>query len=212
MARTGKLKVYRTAAGFHDAYVAAPSQKAALAAWGSDHDLFARGIAELVTDPDLSAEPLASPGVVIKRSRGTTAEQIAALPARAVATVRKTGVADEDGVAGADGGRPRRSRTKIPASTKAEPKPKPKPQPKPSRRALEAAEEAVEACESEFRRSLRTLADREAALARERRELERSRDKALEKARAAAEVEKQRYDDALSGRADVLQSGSRRST
>jgi hypothetical protein len=46
MARASKLKVYRTAAGFHDAYVAAPSQKAALAAWGSDHDLFARGGAE----------------------------------------------------------------------------------------------------------------------------------------------------------------------
>ena len=31
-----KLKVYRTPIGFHDAYVAAPSQKAALDAWGSD--------------------------------------------------------------------------------------------------------------------------------------------------------------------------------
>lgn len=191
MARAGKLKVYRTAAGFHDAYVAAPSQKAALAAWGSDHDLFARGIAELVTDPDLSAEPLASPGVVIKRSRGTTAEQIAALPARASAMARKTEVADED-----EGG-PRRSRAKVAPTPTPAAAPKPKPKPKPSRRALEAAEEAFEACESEFRRTLRKIADREAALARERRELERSRDKAVEKARAAVEDEKQRYDDAL---------------
>ncbi len=193
MARAGKLKVYRTAAGFHDAYVAAPSQKAALAAWGSDHDLFARGIAELVTDADLSAEPLASPGVVIKRSRGTTAEQIAALPARAPATSRKVDAPDEE-----EGG-PRRSRAKVaPTPTPAAaPKPKPKPKPKPSRRALEAAEEAFEACESEFRRTLRKIADREAALARERRELERSRDRAVEKARAAVEDEKQRYDDAL---------------
>ncbi len=81
MARAPKLKVYRTPAGFYDAYVAAPSQKAALEAWGSDHDLFARGIAELVTDAALAAEPLADPGVVVRRSRGTTAEQIAALPA-----------------------------------------------------------------------------------------------------------------------------------
>lgn len=191
MARAGKLKVYRTAAGFHDAYVAAPSQKAALAAWGSDHDLFARGIAELVTDPDLSAEPLASPGVVIKRSRGTTAEQIAALPARAPATSRKVDAPDEG-----EGG-PRRSRAKAAPTPTPAAAPKPKPKPKPSRRALEAAEEAFEACESEFRRTLRTLADREAALARERRELERSRDKAVEKARAAVEAEKQRYDDAL---------------
>lgn len=187
MARAAKLKVYRTAAGFHDAYVAAPSQKAALAAWGSEHDLFARGIAELVTDPELSAEPLASPGVVIKRSRGTTAEQIAALPARAPATAREADGPDEDR------GGPRRSRVKAaPAAA-----PKPKPKPKPSRHALEAAEEAFEACESEFRRTLRTLADREAALARERRDLERSRDQAVKKARAAVDAEKQRYDDAL---------------
>ncbi len=65
------LKVYRTPIGFHDAYVAAPSQKAALAAWGA---------AELVTDPALTAEPLAHPGVVVKRLRGTAAEQFAALP------------------------------------------------------------------------------------------------------------------------------------
>lgn len=32
--RNRKLKVYRTPIGFHDAYVAAPSQKAALEAWG----------------------------------------------------------------------------------------------------------------------------------------------------------------------------------
>lgn len=51
------LKVFRTPAGFHDAYVAAPSQKAALKAWGSEADLFARGIAEKVTDPKLMEAP-----------------------------------------------------------------------------------------------------------------------------------------------------------
>ena len=75
------LKVYRTPIGFHDAYVAAPSQKAALAAWGSDANLFARGVAEVVTDPALTAEPLASPGTIIKRLRGSAAEQLAAAPA-----------------------------------------------------------------------------------------------------------------------------------
>ena len=77
-----KLKVFRTPIGFHDAYVAAPSQKAALAAWGSDADLFARGVAELVTDDALTAEPLAHPGEVIRRLRGTAAEQLAAAPPR----------------------------------------------------------------------------------------------------------------------------------
>ncbi|RHW18650.1 hypothetical protein D1610_00300 [Sphingomonas gilva] len=79
MAAARKLKVFRTPIGFHDAYVAAPSQKAALEAWGSDHDLFARGVAERVTDAQLSAEPLANPGKIIKRMRGTAAEQKAAL-------------------------------------------------------------------------------------------------------------------------------------
>ena len=77
------LKVFRTAAGFHDAYVAAPSRAAALRAWGADRDLFARGAAEEVTDAALTAEPLAHPGEVIRRSRGTAAEQMAALPADA---------------------------------------------------------------------------------------------------------------------------------
>ena len=35
-----KLKVFRTAIGFHDAYVASPSRAAALRAWGADTDLF----------------------------------------------------------------------------------------------------------------------------------------------------------------------------
>jgi hypothetical protein len=49
-----KLKVYRTAIGFHDAYVAAPNQKAALEAWGSNANLFGLCMAELVTDETLT--------------------------------------------------------------------------------------------------------------------------------------------------------------
>ncbi len=91
-----RLKVFRTPAGFHDAYVAAPSRKAALKAWGSDRDLFARGIAEEVTDPDLMREPLACPGVVFRKSRGSADAQLAALgddepdaPARKSAKAKK---------------------------------------------------------------------------------------------------------------------------
>jgi hypothetical protein len=72
-----RLKVFRTPAGFHDAYVAAPSRKAALAAWGATADLFARGLAEEVTEPALMEAPLAAPGTVVRRSRGTAAEQLA---------------------------------------------------------------------------------------------------------------------------------------
>jgi hypothetical protein len=76
------LKVFRTAAGFHDAYVAAPSRKAALDAWGADVDLFARGIAEQVSDPKLTAAPLKKPGEVIMLSRGGLADQLKALGPR----------------------------------------------------------------------------------------------------------------------------------
>ena len=73
------LKVYRTAIGFHDAYVAAPSMKAALAAWGTDKNLFARGVAEQVTDPALTAAALARPGEVVRVPRGSPAEHVRAL-------------------------------------------------------------------------------------------------------------------------------------
>jgi len=79
MAKAKKLKVFRTPIGFHDAYVAAPSRKAALEAWGSDGDLFAQGLAEVVTDPKLTKKALARPGEVIRTLRGTEAEQLRAL-------------------------------------------------------------------------------------------------------------------------------------
>lgn len=77
-----RLKVFRTPIGFHDAYVAAPSRKAALAAWGTDADLFARGTAEEVTEARLTAEPLKRPGEVIRVSRGDLAAQLKALGPR----------------------------------------------------------------------------------------------------------------------------------
>jgi hypothetical protein len=73
-----KLKVFRTMTGFHDAYVAAPSRAAALRAWGASTDLFAMGAAEEVTDPKLMEEPLSKPGEVIRQSRGSDAEHLAA--------------------------------------------------------------------------------------------------------------------------------------
>jgi hypothetical protein len=172
MARAPRLKVYRTAAGFHDAYVAASSQKAALAAWGSEHDLFARGVAELVTDPELAAEPLASPGVVIKRSRGTAAEQIAALPDR----------------------KPTPQARKAPAPAPRQAKARP---PKPGSAKVDSAAAALDAVQREHDRQLHALAEREAALARERRSLERARDAALGKAQKVLDAEQAAYDAAL---------------
>jgi hypothetical protein len=80
-----KLKVFRTPTGFHDAYVAAPSRKAALEAWGAATDLFARGSAEEITDARLMAEPLKHPGEVIRVSRGDLQAQLKALGPRKAA-------------------------------------------------------------------------------------------------------------------------------
>ena len=110
-----KLKVFRTPIGFHDAYVAAPSRKAALAAWGSEADLFARGVAEEVSDPKLTKGPLAHPGEVIRLSRGDLPAHLKALP--------------------------KRKRAKAPEP---EPAAKPrKPKPPPKRGKVDAAEAAV---------------------------------------------------------------------
>lgn len=73
-----KLKVFRTSSGFHDSYVAAPSRAAALRAWGANTDLFAMGAAEQVTDSKLMDEPLADPGTIVKRSRGSAGEHLSA--------------------------------------------------------------------------------------------------------------------------------------
>ena len=144
-----KLKVFRTAIGFHDAYVAAPSRKAALAAWGTDKDLFARGVAEEVTDPALMAEALNEPGTVFKRLRDAPPEQATARPKA------RTG-----------------SRKPAGPSRRAERVPSPPPPPPPSRDELDAARRALEEALERHQAEQRDLAARERALAEERRSID----------------------------------------
>lgn len=156
------------AVGFHDAYVAAPTQKAAIAAWGADDDVFRRGTAELVTDPNLAKEPLARPGEVVKRLRGTAAEQIAAL-----------GEAEPP---------PR-------AAAKGEAKARPKPRPR--RDALAAAEAALEDAEARHGETLKELTDREAKLARERKALETKQRRERERLEARRDTAETAYEAAM---------------
>lgn len=122
MPKPKALKVFRTPIGFHDAYVAAPTKKATLEAWGSHRNLFAIGEAEQVTDPKLMRAPLATPGTVVKVSRGTTAEQLRALPPNEKPKAKKA--------------EPERARsTKKPVPKKAVPR--------PSRAELEQAEASL---------------------------------------------------------------------
>ena len=167
------LKVYRTPIGFHDAYVAAPSKKAALRAWGSDKDLFARGMAEIVTDAELIAAPLEQPGVVIKRSRGTAAEQIAALP-------------------------PDRPRRAAPAKKEAKAaSPARKPTPRPDRSTLDAAERELASLEKSQSTERREIEARLAVVQRERDALLRNQAERRAAAEEAREQAAGAYDQAI---------------
>lgn len=164
------LKVYRMPVGFHDAYVAASSQKDAIAAWGSDKDVFSRGQAEIVTDPDFTAEPLASPGKVIKRLRATAAEQIEA--------------------AGKVEGRTpkRKPAAKAPAA---------KPKPRPSRAKLDAAQRSIADLEATHAAALRDLDKQEAALRRDREALKDKQKREMAQLEAKRDHERANFDDAL---------------
>lgn len=174
-----KLKVFRTTTGFHDAYVAAPSQKAALEAWGADANLFARGVAEQVTDPKLMAAPLERPGEVIKLSRGDLAAQLKALGPRKAKARKQTTPADQ----GKEKARPRTSA---------------KPKPPPKRDRVDAADAALkEAREGHAAAIAKLEAERasiearmEALRSKQEKEivrLERKRDEAREAYRKALE-------------------------
>ena len=181
MPRTAKLKVYRTPIGFHDAYVAAPSMKAALEAWGTDKNLFARGVAEQVTDPALTRAALARPGEVVRVPRGSASEHVKAL-----------------------GAMPRRTKAakaakavEQPASAKRAVAPRREKPPKPSRDQLRFAEAALAGAKTRARERHAELAAQERALAAERKRVERQL--AAETARFERRLEQARaqYDKAL---------------
>jgi uncharacterized sporulation protein YeaH/YhbH (DUF444 family) len=170
--RKQKLKVFRTPIGFHDAYVAAPSRKAALEAWGADSNIFAQGIAEEVTDPELMEEPLARPGEVIRRARGSAEEHVAAADSQRPG--KKEG-----------GSRIKENRPSLRPSPAKRERGK-----KPSREELDAAEEALEKAERKQRKALGRIDEQIQKLDRERRDLQRRHER--ERDELADEVERAR--------------------
>jgi hypothetical protein len=163
------LKVFRTSAGFHDAYVAAPSRKAALEAWGANVDLFARGVAEQVTDTALMAEPLKRPGDVIMKSRGGLADQLKALGPR------KTG------------------RKKVDAVPNANPQAvKP-----PSRARLEKAEAALTEAEKRLASDRATLEAQRDAVERKIAALKARQTKELSRLKERRNAAREAYQEAL---------------
>jgi hypothetical protein len=66
-----KLKVFKAQFGFFDTVVAAPSQAAALRAWDTRQDLFARGDATLATDEAAVEAALKHPETPLRRAVGS---------------------------------------------------------------------------------------------------------------------------------------------
>ena len=71
-ARQRQLKVFQVHLGFFDTVVAAPSQAAALRAWGTRQNLFADGQARVTDDPQAIAAALAHPEIPLKRAVGSS--------------------------------------------------------------------------------------------------------------------------------------------
>ncbi|MBE7219778.1 MAG: hypothetical protein INR64_15005 [Caulobacteraceae bacterium] len=142
MARALKLNVYVTPAGFFDAVVAAPNQRAALEAWGAHADLFGQKLAGPEPDEAWRDKALASPGEVLKKPRGNAAELLA---------------------------KPKPDRV-APTAEKAAPRPPPPPpKPRPDRSLLEAAEAALDEARERLEQTRSAFARRRAALEEEER-------------------------------------------
>jgi hypothetical protein len=67
-AKARKLKVYQAPFGFHESVVAAPSQTAALRAWGSHQNLFAEGLAKVTTESAAVEAALKHPETPLRRA------------------------------------------------------------------------------------------------------------------------------------------------
>lgn len=68
---TRRLKVFTAQIGFYDTVVAAPSQAAALRAWGTNQNLFAGGGARVADDAKAIEAALAMPETPLRRVVGT---------------------------------------------------------------------------------------------------------------------------------------------
>lgn len=141
-----RLKVFTSPQGFFETVVAAPSQKAALEAWGAHQNLFAGGMATVAQDAQAIEAALAHPGQVLQRPAGSKGEFVpsgeAPLP-----TVPKI----------------ERPKSRAPGKTASRSPAPPKP---PDRSALTAAEAALRAADTR-------VASEQAEIDRARAELDR---------------------------------------
>jgi len=170
-----RLKVFKARFGFHDSIVAAPSQAAALKAWGTHRNLFAEGHAAVAADCREVEAALARPGTPLLRpigSDGDYAEDPEALPVVPA------------------GPRPTSRRRSAAAA----------PRPPPDRSELDAAEAALKAVQArsqdQERRWRDRRADLEAEIRREKTEMRESLADAKSAVAKAREAWRRAADDA----------------
>jgi len=134
--------------------------------------LFAQGIAEAVTDPKLMKEPLAHPGEVIRRPRGSAGEHLKAV------------------------GKANRPSPRSPAASRPSPGARERGE-KPDRAALYAAEEALKEIDRAHRAELRAIDRAAAELDRRRRQAERQHAADRDEAAARRDKARRAFDRAL---------------
>lgn len=169
-----QLKVFSTPAGFVNAVVAAPSQKAALEAWGIRENVFANGSATVVTDPELIAQALATPGRIVRVPIGS--EEAILKGAKAPARGPSAPAA--------------KPKATAKSSAKAEKTPPPPP---PDRGPLTAAEAAVAAAEAHKSEELDRLDQEFRDLQERRSRREAALERELKTARSAQDLAMRRY-------------------
>lgn len=152
MAKARKLKVFQAHFGFYDTVVAAPSQAAAMQAWGVRQNVFAHGQAKITTDEAAVKAATAHPEIVLKRPIGTDGPF----------EVEPTSLPELPDVPPSKAAR----KASMPAASKAPP-PAPTPPP-PDRSTLNKAETALRAVDERRRAEEAAFGERQAALDEEK--------------------------------------------
>ena len=138
------MKVFQAQLGFFETVVAAPSQAAALRAWGVHQNLFSDGQAHVTDDQQAVEAALANPEIPLKRAVGST-DPFALEP------VSLPRVPDA----------PKQAKGKAKAAAP--------PKPSADRSALDAAEEALRGLDDDRRAEEATFRQRQDALDAERK-------------------------------------------
>lgn len=167
-----KLKVFKAHQGFFETVVAAPSQKAALEAWGTRQNLFAEGMAEVTEDAATVAAATDQPGRVLRRAAGS------------------------GGAFTAEGGdlkAPDLPKAKDAKATAKSSAPDKSAKPPPDLTALNAAETALEAAEKRHNREEAALQRQSADIQQRIRDQAQLADRNLKALRKALERERAAY-------------------